>query len=49
MSCIIQHEGGLYSLKNILVNLGNIKTWDALVKRAKSGSLKKYECPITLR
>ncbi|MGX8941304.1 IgaA/UmoB family intracellular growth attenuator [Symbiopectobacterium sp. Eva_TO] len=27
-------------LKNALVNLGNVKTWDALVRRAKSGSLK---------
>lgn len=27
-------------LKNALTNLGNVKTWDALVQRARSGALK---------
>ncbi len=34
-------------LKNALVNLGNSKDWDALVKRANAGKLDGGECVIT--
>ncbi|WP_037431865.1 intracellular growth attenuator family protein [Serratia plymuthica] len=37
---LCQAENDCVRLKNALVNLGNVKNWNTLVKRAKSGSLQ---------
>lgn len=37
---LCQAENDCVRLKNALVNLGNVKNWSTLVKRAKSGSLQ---------
>ncbi|PWC16638.1 Intracellular growth attenuator protein igaA [Brenneria roseae subsp. roseae] len=37
---LCEQEGDCVRLKNALINLGNVKTWDVLVKRADSGALK---------
>ncbi|PWC14757.1 intracellular growth attenuator family protein [Brenneria corticis] len=37
---LCENEGDCIRLKNALVNLGNVKNWDELVKRASSGSLR---------
>lgn len=37
---LCEQEGDCARLKNALTNLGNVKTWDMLVRRANSGALK---------
>ncbi|MFC3393959.1 intracellular growth attenuator family protein [Brenneria rubrifaciens] len=37
---LCEQEGACIRLKNALINLGNVKTWDILVKRANSGALQ---------
>ncbi|MEC5343829.1 intracellular growth attenuator family protein [Brenneria populi] len=37
---LCEQEKDCVRLKNALINLGNVKNWDTLVKQARSGSLK---------
>lgn len=37
---LCEQEGHCARLKNALINLGNVKSWDILVRRADSGALK---------